>query len=57
MLAVVLSAGFYLLRWMRGLAPRPANKTLEAVRLLFLFAAMEGAAALLLPRWMPGGAA
>jgi cytochrome c oxidase subunit I+III len=56
-LAVVLSAGFYLLRWMRGLAPRPANKTLEAVRLLFLFAAMEGTAALLLPRWMPGGAA
>jgi len=55
--AVVLSAFFYLLRWMRGLAPRPANKTLDALRLLFLYAAMEGAAALLLPRWIPGGAA
>jgi cytochrome c oxidase subunit I+III len=35
-LAVVLSAFYYLARWMRGLAPGPANKTLEALRILFL---------------------
>jgi cytochrome c oxidase subunit I+III len=52
--AVLLSALYYLLRWMRGLAPGPANKTLEALRLLFLYAVMEGAAALLLPRLVPG---
>jgi cytochrome c oxidase subunit I+III len=51
--AVVLSAFYYLLRWLLGLAPRPANKTLEALRLLFIYAAMEGAAALLLPRVVP----
>ena len=51
--AVVLSALFYLARWMRGLAPRPANKTLEVLRLLFIFAAVEGAAGLLLPRLLP----
>jgi cytochrome c oxidase subunit I+III len=54
--AVVLSTVFYLLRWMRGLAPPPANKTMEALRLLFLFAALEGTAALLLPRLVPWGA-
>jgi cytochrome c oxidase subunit I+III len=54
--AVVLSTVFYLLRWMRGLAPPPANKTMEALRLLFLYAALEGAAALLLPRLVPWGA-
>jgi cytochrome c oxidase subunit I+III len=54
--AVVLSTVFYLLRWMRGLAPRPVNKTLEALRLLFLYAALEGAAGLLLPRVVPWGA-
>jgi cytochrome c oxidase subunit I+III len=51
--AVVLSAFYYLLRWVRGLAPRPANKTLEALRILFIFAAIEGAAGLLLPRLVP----
>ena len=55
MLAVVLSAFYYLARWMRGLAPAPANKTLEALRILFMFAAMEGAAGLLLPRVLPWG--
>ena len=54
--AVVLSTVFYLLRWMRGLAPRPANKTMEALRLLFLYAALEGAAGLVLPRVAPWGA-
>jgi cytochrome c oxidase subunit I+III len=54
--AVVLSSFFYAARWMRGLAKPPVNKTLEALRLLFLFAALEGAAALLLPRWVPWGA-
>ncbi|WP_260502170.1 cbb3-type cytochrome c oxidase subunit I [Aquabacterium sp. J223] len=54
--AVVLSTVFYLLRWVRGLAPGPANKTLEALRLLFIYAAMEGAAGLLLPRVAPWGA-
>ncbi|MEF7617512.1 cbb3-type cytochrome c oxidase subunit I [Aquincola sp. MAHUQ-54] len=54
-LAVVLSAFYYLLRWMRGLAPRPANKTLEALRILFIYAALEGAAGLLLPRLIPWG--
>jgi cytochrome c oxidase subunit I+III len=38
---------------MRGLAPAPANKTLEALRLLFIYAALEGAAGLLLPRLLP----
>ncbi len=52
-LAVVLSALYYLARWMRGLAPGPANKTLEALRILFIYAAMEGAAGLLLPRLLP----
>ncbi|MEO6279375.1 cbb3-type cytochrome c oxidase subunit I [Roseateles sp.] len=52
-LAVVLSAVFYLLRWMRGLAPGPANKTLEALRILFIYAALEGAAGMLLPRLVP----
>ena len=56
-LAVVLSAFYYLLRWIRGLAPGPANKTLEALRLLFIFAALEGAAGLLLPRLLPWGGA
>jgi cytochrome c oxidase subunit I+III len=51
--AVVLSALYYGLRWMRGLAPRPANKTLEALRVLFIYAALEGAAGLLLPRVVP----
>jgi cytochrome c oxidase subunit I+III len=51
--AVVLSAVYYLARWMRGLAPAPANKTLEALRLLFIYAAFEGAAGLLLPRLLP----
>jgi cytochrome c oxidase subunit I+III len=51
--SVVLSAFFYTARWMRGLAPRPANKTLEALRILFIYAALEGAAALLLPRLVP----
>ncbi|MBL8301279.1 MAG: cbb3-type cytochrome c oxidase subunit I, partial [Ideonella sp.] len=55
--SVVLSALFYLARWMRGLAPRPANKTLEVLRLLFIYAAMEGAAGILLPRWVPWSAA
>jgi cytochrome c oxidase subunit I+III len=55
--AVVLSAVYYLARWMRGLAPRPANKTLEALRILFIFAAAEGSAALLLPRLLPWGGA
>ncbi|KQV96237.1 cbb3-type cytochrome c oxidase subunit I [Pelomonas sp. Root1237] len=55
--AVVLAAFFYALRWMRGLAPRPANKTLEALRLLFIYAALEGAAGLLLPRLLPWGGA
>jgi cytochrome c oxidase subunit I+III len=55
--AVVLSAVYYLARWMRGLAPGPANKTLEALRILFIFAAAEGAAALLLPRLLPWGGA
>jgi len=54
-LAVMLSAVYYLARWMRGLAPGPANKTLEALRILFMFAACEGAAALLLPRVLPWG--
>ncbi|MCR5864143.1 cbb3-type cytochrome c oxidase subunit I [Aquincola sp. J276] len=55
--SVVLSALFYLLRWLRGLAPGPANKTLEALRLLFLYAALEGTAGLLLPRVVPWGGA
>ncbi|KQW50020.1 MULTISPECIES: cbb3-type cytochrome c oxidase subunit I [unclassified Roseateles] len=55
--AVVLSAFYYALRWMRGLAPGPANKTLEALRLLFIYAALEGTAGLLLPRLLPWGAA
>ncbi|MDR7298281.1 cytochrome c oxidase subunit I+III [Pelomonas aquatica] len=55
--AVVLSAVYYVLRWMRGLAPGPANKTLEALRLLFIYAALEGAAGLLLPRLLPWGGA
>ena len=55
--AVVLSAVYYLVRWVRGLAPGPANKTLEALRILFIFAAGEGAAALLLPRLLPWGGA
>ncbi|MBC7942229.1 MAG: cbb3-type cytochrome c oxidase subunit I, partial [Chitinophagaceae bacterium] len=52
-LTVVLSAFYYVARWMRGLAPRPANKTLEALRILFIYAAFEGAACLLLPRGVP----
>ena len=48
--AVVLSAFYYLARWVRGLAPGPANKTMEALRVLFIYAAFEGAAGLLLPR-------
>ena len=40
--AVVLSAFYYLARWMRGLAPGPANKTLEALRILFMYAALKG---------------
>jgi len=51
--AVVLSAFYYALRWMRGLAPGPANKTLEALRILFLYAAAEGTVGLLLPRVLP----
>ncbi len=51
--AVVLSAVYYLARWMRGLAPAPANKTMEALRILFIYAALEGAAGLLLPRLVP----
>eukprot|EP00611_Tribonema_gayanum_P007445 TRINITY_DN16807_c0_g1_i1.p3 TRINITY_DN16807_c0_g1~~TRINITY_DN16807_c0_g1_i1.p3 ORF type:complete len:109 (-),score=33.54 TRINITY_DN16807_c0_g1_i1:266-592(-) len=54
--AVVLSAFYYVARWMRGLAPAPANKTLEALRILFIYAAIEGAAGLLLPRLLPWGA-
>ncbi len=54
-LAVMLSACYYLARWMRGLAPAPANKTLEALRILFMFAAVEGKAGLLLPRLLPWG--
>ena len=53
--AVVLCALFYLLRWIRGLAPGPANKTLEALRIFFLYAALQGTAGLLLPRLVPGG--
>ncbi|WP_418315685.1 cbb3-type cytochrome c oxidase subunit I [Piscinibacter sakaiensis] len=53
--AVVLSAFYYVARWMRGLAPGPANKTMEALRVLFIFAALEGCAGLLLPRWVPWG--
>ena len=53
--AVVLSAFYYLARWMRGLAPAPANKTLEALRILFMFAAIEGAVGLVLPRLLPWG--
>ena len=52
-LAVVLSAFYYLARWLRGLAPGPANKTLEVLRILFIYAAMEGIAGLLLPRLLP----
>lgn len=52
--AVVLSSFFYLARWLRGLAPRPVNKTLEALRILFVYAALEGAVGLLLPRLIPG---
>ncbi len=51
--AVVLSAFYYALRWMRGLAPGPANKTLEALRILFLYATLEGTVGLLLPRVLP----
>ena len=51
--AVVLSALYYLARWLRGLAPGPANKTMEALRVLFIYAAIEGAAGLLLPRGVP----
>jgi cytochrome c oxidase subunit I+III len=51
--SVVLSALYYLARWLRGLAPGPANKTMEALRVLFIFAAVEGAAGLLLPRVVP----
>ncbi len=51
--AVLLSALYYAARWLRGLAPGPANKTLEALRLLFLYAALEGMAGLLLPRLVP----
>jgi cytochrome c oxidase subunit I+III len=54
-LAVVLSALYYGARWMRGLAPGPANKTLEALRILFMYAALEAAAGLLLPRLLPWG--
>jgi cytochrome c oxidase subunit I+III len=54
--AVVLSALYYAARWVRGLAPGPANKTMEALRLLFIYAACEGAAGLLLPRLVPWGA-
>jgi cytochrome c oxidase subunit I+III len=54
-LAVVLSAFYYLARWTRGLAPGPANKTLEALRILFMYAALEGMAGLLLPRLLPWG--
>ncbi len=53
--AVVLSAVYYVLRWVRGLAPGPANKTMEALRLLFIYAALEGTAGLLLPRGVPWG--
>ncbi|MBP9930939.1 MAG: cbb3-type cytochrome c oxidase subunit I [Rhodoferax sp.] len=53
--AVVLSAFYYLARWMRALAQGPANKTLEALRILFMYAALEGAAGLLLPRLLPWG--
>ncbi|RZJ08882.1 MAG: cytochrome ubiquinol oxidase subunit I [Rubrivivax sp.] len=51
--AVVLSTFFYALRWMRGLAPGPANKTLEALRILFIYAALEGGAGMSLPRLVP----
>ena len=54
-IAVVLSAFYYVARWMRGLAPGPANKTLEALRILFIYAALEGAAGFLLPRLLPWG--
>jgi cytochrome c oxidase subunit I+III len=52
--AVVLSTFYYLARWLRGLAPRPANNTLEALRIFFIYAALEGGAGLLLPRVVPG---
>lgn len=51
--AVALSALYYLARWVRGLAAGPANKTMEALRVLFIFAAIEGTAGLLLPRLVP----
>jgi cytochrome c oxidase subunit I+III len=51
--AVALSAFYYALRWMRGMAPGPANKTLEALRILFLYATFEGTACLLIPRLVP----
>ena len=53
--AIALSTLYYLARWMRGLAPAPANKTLEALRILFMYAALEGTAGLLLPRLLPWG--
>jgi cytochrome c oxidase subunit I+III len=53
-LAVVLSAFYYLALDAR-LAPGPANKTMEALRILFMYAALEGAAGLLLPRVLPWG--
>jgi cytochrome c oxidase subunit I+III len=56
-MSVLLSALFYAARWLRGLAPAPVNKTLEALRILFIFAALEGAAGLLLPRLLPWGGA
>lgn len=55
--AVLLCALYYVARWMRGLAPGPANKTLEALRLVFIYTAFEGGAALLLPRIVPWGGA
>ena len=51
--AVALSALFYVVRWVRGLAPPPVNKTLEALRVFFIYAALEGAAGMLLPRVVP----
>jgi cytochrome c oxidase subunit I+III len=51
---VAIMALYYLARFLRGLVSHPANNTLEAVRLLFLYAAAEGTIVLLLPRLVPG---
>jgi hypothetical protein len=51
--AVELSTVCYPARWIRGPKPCPANKTLEALRILFIYAALEGAAYLPMPRLLP----